>query len=108
MLHVKTIYNKPRKMEKKKIKRYTQESIKELFFKALELSSNERFTTFIQLSKLQKVHRKTYLSQARRYTELKEIYFQIKKNLERNILIEIESGLLSIQKGKLMLWNHRK
>ena len=95
-------------MEKKKVKRYTEESIKELFLKALELSSNERFTTFIQLSKLQKVHRKTYLEQARKYTELKPLYEMIKKNLERNILIEIESGLLSVQKGKLMLWNHRK
>lgn len=95
-------------MEKKKVKRYTQESVKELLLKALELSSNERFTTFIQLSKLQKVHRKTYLEQARKYTELKPIYNSIKKNLERNILIEIESGLISTQKGKLMLWNHRR
>lgn len=95
-------------MEKKKVKRYTQESVKELLLKALELSSNERFTTFIQLSKLQKVYRKTYLEQVRKYAELQPIYKRIKKNLERNILIEIESGLISTQKGKFMLWNHRK
>lgn len=89
-------------------KRYTELDAKKLLEKALTLSSQERFTNFSQLAAIQKVHRKTYLSQSRRYDELDTIYQRIKKNLERNILIEIETGIISKNKGTLMLWNHNR
>lgn len=95
-------------MGKKKIKRYTSESVTEMLQTALRLSSQERFTNFTQLAKIQNVHRKTYLEQSRKYNGLDVVYTKIKKNLERNILIEIETGLISKNKGTLMLWNHNR
>lgn len=75
---------------------------------AYKLSNEEIFVSFQQLASVQKVHRKTYLSQSRKYDSLELIYKKIKKNLERNIRIQIEAGLISQLRGNLMLWNHQR
>ena len=95
-------------MKRRNDRRYGESNAEKLLLCALELSSNGLYTSFRQLAKIQDVHRKTYLHQSRKYNGLGLIYDQIKKNLERNILIEIESGLIGANKGRLMLWNHNR
>lgn len=94
-------------MENKRLKRYTLESVTQMLQTALILSSNERYTSFKQLGYSMEIYRETFLKQARKYNLL-EVYFQIKKNLERNIKIEVQSGFLSPRKANLMLWNFRR
>ena len=99
---------KPLIMKGNTSKRYTQETATELFKNALKLSSNGMYTNFTQLAKVQNVFRKTYLDQSRRYDGMEEVYRKIKSNLHRNILLQLESGMLSPSKANLMLWNHTR